>query len=247
MAMQNDAWATAMIWQQIRRYFVGRSLFEILIVTIKTVVGAIQGLRPIERRARWQPGAFDRQWGTETTNVVKRRDLDFPPDEAANFNQYEVSAPDILQKLLNIINLDPTEFTFVDVGAGKGRIVLEASFVPFYRCIGVEYSEDLYDIALTNTRLFVERAKPSVRPEFWHGDARDFRLPPGPLLLYLYNPFSLKILDEFISRIENEISSQTRKIFLAYVNPEHLRIFGGRSHWQKVSEAPEITVFQLRA
>lgn len=44
--------------------------------------------------------------------------------------------------------------TFVDIGSGKGRVVLVASTLPFMRVVGVEFSEDLDRIARENLSRF---------------------------------------------------------------------------------------------
>lgn len=191
--------------------------------------------------------AFDRKWGTDTTSVVKRRDLDFPPEQADRFHQYEVSAPNALMTVQGLLDIEPGEFTFVDVGSGKGRVVLEASQVPFRRCIGVEYSAKLHEIAEANARLFAERGGSRVRPEFWQGDARDYPLPSGPLLLYLYNPFFPPVLGEFLEEVERSVCDEPREVYLAYVNPEHIDVFDDRGHWRMVAELPDVAVLLLVA
>ncbi|MBO9505687.1 MULTISPECIES: hypothetical protein [Qipengyuania] len=230
---------------QFYRYVAGRSLREIIAVSLKTLIGFIRGLLPSERRAQSQLAAFDRLWGTDTTKSVKRRDLDFPTGQEKHFHQYEVSEHDTLKGLLELLDIDPSKFTFIDIGSGKGRVVFEASQIPFQRSIGVEYSRKLHDIAQINARLFTERGGPLVKPEFWQGDARDFLLPEGPLLLYLYNPFSSAILDEFINRIEQAATDEARTIYLAYVNPEHLDSLKSRSLWMQIAESSKMVIFKL--
>ncbi|MEL7706164.1 class I SAM-dependent methyltransferase [Citromicrobium bathyomarinum] len=200
---------------------------------------------PSERRARSLLYAFDRKWGTDTTGVVKRRDLDFPPEQADRFHQYEVSGTDALATVLGLLNTAPGEFTFVDVGSGKGRVVLEASQVPFRRCIGIEYSTKLHEIALANARLFTEHGGPCVEPEFWQGDARDYPLPSGPLLLYLYNPFFPPVLGEFLDRVEQSVAEGPREVYLAYVNPEHIESFDTRVGWRQIAEVPNVVLLKL--
>jgi tRNA1(Val) A37 N6-methylase TrmN6 len=53
------------------------------------------------------------------------------------------------------INLD--DYTIVDIGSGKGKLLLLASNYPFRRIIGVEYAPLLHEIAKKTSRTFGHR------------------------------------------------------------------------------------------
>ena len=57
---------------------------------------------------------------------------------------------------------------FLDLGAGKGRMLLAASRYPFRRVIGVELSDRLAAIARSNVAAFRLRAR-SGRGRAGHG------------------------------------------------------------------------------
>ena len=54
------------------------------------------------------------------------------------------------------LDVDHSEFTFVDYGLGKGRVLMLATEYPFKRIVGVEFSESLDRTARQNlTKLGV--------------------------------------------------------------------------------------------
>jgi cyclopropane fatty-acyl-phospholipid synthase-like methyltransferase len=55
-----------------------------------------------------------------------------------------------LSRALDRLQLDPRDFVFVDLGSGKGRVILRAATRPFRRVEGVEFSEPLHRVALRN-------------------------------------------------------------------------------------------------
>lgn len=84
---------------------------------------------------------------------------------------------------------------FVDIGAGKGKACLFAAGLGlFNEVIGVEVSIDLVRIAEVNAR----RARRPV--QFVCADAREFDLPPGRNLVYLFNPFDADAMRTFLAR-----------------------------------------------
>jgi SAM-dependent methyltransferase len=84
---------------------------------------------------------------------------------------------------------------FVDIGCGKGRMLLHAARSKcFNRVIGVEVSEPLFLIASQNIKIsrFAVQLK--------HEDAEGYSLPGEPCLIYLYNPFDNTVMSRFLER-----------------------------------------------
>ncbi|WP_336209064.1 class I SAM-dependent methyltransferase [Nonomuraea sp. LPB2021202275-12-8] len=108
---------------------------------------------------------------------------------------------------------------FVDLGAGKGRMALEAaSSYPFRRVIGVELSPELTEVAranLASTRLRVRAG--SV--EFVQSDALEFAIPDDVSVVFLNNPFRGAIFAMAMERLIASADRCPRPITLVYFNP----------------------------
>ncbi len=113
------------------------------------------------------------------------------------------------------------ETVFVDYGSGKGRIVCAASRFPFQRVIGVELSPDLSAESRRNIgRLRRPRAGAiEVATE----DATAFALPPHPLVLFFYNPFSGQILERVLERVHEALSATGQAATILYINDEKFK------------------------
>src|SRR5882724_11277495 len=68
-------------------------------------------------------------------------------------------------------------YSFLDVGAGKGRALLLAAELPFRKVIGVELSEDLARVAQKNITIWKRLAHPRAKIRVMHEDAMEFRWP----------------------------------------------------------------------
>lgn len=139
--------------------------------------------------------AFDRERGTDTAWF----DL---------FN-YEPSLPSVVASSLDALAIEPAEFTFVDLGSGKGRVVLIAAERGYVEVVGVEYRRRLHRAAVRNVAKLGPDCSP-VRLEC--GDALAFGLPEGPLVLYLFNPFPPEGLAGVLARVQDRAR-------LVYVHP----------------------------
>ena len=60
---------------------------------------------------------------------------------------YQPTSPKIATAILSRLELDYPQYTFIDFGSGKGRVLLIASGFPFKAVIGVEFAEELHRVA----------------------------------------------------------------------------------------------------
>lgn len=147
---------------------------------------------------------YDILSGCDTSGMIHRRRL------GSEATDYQAIDPDVFHATIAHICEDFSQFTFVDLGCGKGRALLLAEEYPFKNIIGVEFAKDLAIIASKNAARVG-----SSRISVVNRDARQFDLPPGPLLIFMYNPFSADILRKVIQRL----LCHTKPFYLAYVNP----------------------------
>lgn len=112
-------------------------------------------------------------------------------------------------------------YSFVDVGAGKGRALFLAAEFGFRKIVGVELNPDLARIAQLNLALWRRwaRAKSEKRIRVIRGDALEFRWPRTPLLVYLYNPFDCSLVAQLAARLAVAARSGSPLVDLLYVNP----------------------------
>jgi SAM-dependent methyltransferase len=155
---------------------------------------------------------FDRRHGTDTSGVLGLwENTAFSPN--ARFGlRYQASEEAELIEVASRLAMDPRNFTFIDIGCGKGRILLVAARLGFRRIVGVELAPELVDVAKKNlAKLAVTNAL------LIHGDAAEYVFPPGALLTYLYNPFGAPVMSQLLRNLEHRIEQGgTDEIYVAY-------------------------------
>lgn len=145
--------------------------------------------------------AFDARWGTSTCTF--------------DFGNYEPTRPTVVEHALDAVDLGPEGVTFLDIGSGKGRVVMLASQRPWARVIGLEARRHLHRVAEYNVARFEARHGAASPIVLWQGDVRDHALPDGPLVAFLYNSLPAPALRRFLPRLT------ARPARLVYVNPQH--------------------------
>lgn len=171
---------------------------------------------------------FDRKYGTDTSGYLSPEDLVTGRHHDSLNYGYSAIAPSVFREACRRwqANLPAVAgrieaYSFVDVGAGKGRAVLLAAELPFRKIIGVELNPYLAQIAQHNVERWhrVARSKSDKRIRIIQADALELRWPRPPLLVYLYNPFECTLVAKLMERLAATARSGSPLVDLLYMNP----------------------------
>jgi len=163
-------------------------------------------------------GRFDRRYGTDTGGEVQPENLGIDDaDTRESAVRYLPSPPDITRRLLGALELNPADWSFVDFGCGKGRVLMVAAELGFKRVEGVEISRALHRIAEDNARSFAVAAPKATPIVVRCADARTVELPPGDTVLHLYHPFGPPILTDVLANVGRSLAQSPRRIRVAYL------------------------------
>ena len=183
--------------------------------------GVVPTLRRIGSMLPWQvrlyaDRRFDRKHGVDTAGLVAFDDLGVNPDYQSTALHYEPTPAAAIRAMLRRLPIRHSDYTFVDYGSGKGRVLLVASLFPFRKIIGVEFSAKLHAIAESNIRKWQHvrhRCKEIVCLEM---SAEDFPLPDGPVVLFFFTPFRPPVSTNVIGAIRTSLAQSSRAIEVRY-------------------------------
>jgi len=176
---------------------------------LKTLVG--------EARCR----VFDWRHNVHTCGIVSLDQLTIKGDNARYGVRYEPSHPKFLIETLRTLAIQHGHYTFIDLGSGKGRVLLMASEFPFREVIGVEFAQELHEIACENIRRYRRASQKTRNVRSVHDDAILFEFPASPLVLFLANPFGPGVLVPVLRRLQDSLASHPRDAVILYETPIH--------------------------
>ena len=168
---------------------------------------------------------FDEATGLDTGGFIHGSQLKSGHPHDLYIVSYYGTAPSLVQAMLDRWLETPDRlpienYTFIDFGSGKGRVVLIASKLPFRKCIGVELNSGLNAIAAQNFALWQQSGNALSPLESICQDATAFEFPSGPCLIYLFNPFTSKVIARLLDRIAESFAHRPGQLDLLYVNAE---------------------------
>lgn len=163
--------------------------------------------------------AFDAAFGVETTGLIALSDLEIDSPNYLYGTVYKASEPGRFREILKATGIGYHDYTFIDLGSGKGVTLLLASEYPFRAIRGVEFARELHELAEQNIRRFSSANQKCRDLRSVHADATSFEFPAGPLLVYLYHPFEADVLRRVMARLEASYRANPRPLVVAYAQP----------------------------
>ena len=168
---------------------------------------------------------FDQTTGLDTSGFIPGSQLSSDHPNDTHMGSYYGTPPSLAQAMFDRWLETPDRlfvenYTFIDFGSGKGRVVLIASKLPFRKCIGVELNSELNAIATQNFARWQQSGNARSPLEAVCQDALAFEFPPGPCLVYLFNPFPSHAVAQLVDRIAEAFADRPGQLDLLYVNAE---------------------------
>jgi SAM-dependent methyltransferase len=159
---------------------------------------------------------FDRTFGVRTCGNVETEDLDIESAQKSAAQHYEPTPVSALRAILKALSVDHSQYAFIDLGSGKGRALLLASEYPYKQIIGVEFSQNLHEIATNNLKTWKNPQQQCFDVKSICADACDFQLPDVPLVLFFFTPFKSSVTNQVIDNIKKSVSNNPRSIWILY-------------------------------
>jgi SAM-dependent methyltransferase len=216
----------ATAWSKLRWSLAQRGLAG----TMRSMIGRARRQDHASSESKPLLHPFDLRYGVDTSGLIGGGELRSGHKNDVFNTAYYGMAPSRFRQVMADWLSDGShaaisDYSFVDLGCGKGRAVMMASEFPFRRVIGVELNGPLAKIAQENLVAWTVAGRAICPVQIVCQDATEFVFPDGPCLLYLFNPFAAPVVKRLIESIETEFAARLGKMDLIYFNPEAGHLF----------------------
>ena len=177
---------------------------------------------------------FDKKYNTDT---VRWRSInEVSHKHTVNASPYQPTRGTPFLKLLHKLKL-PKSFTFVDIGSGKGKILLLAQEYGFKNIKGVEFSTELCQIAEKNILEYSKKKKGyNIQPiDVINDDILNYQFTRDSYCLFLFNPFDEIIMSKLIEKLKVALNKKIKMIII-YRNPKYASLFSDSLHLYEYEE-----------
>lgn len=166
---------------------------------------------------------FDERNRVQTDGIVTLGRLTIESPNKNMGSEYVPSPGRLIEHAFAHLPPDLREYTFIDVGSGKGRILLHAALHDFKQIIGVEFAAELHAISKQNIAAFSAANKHHPPISGVLGDAIDFIIPDGKCVFFFYNPFGRPVMERVLENIAASYRQEPRKIYFMFLSLKHER------------------------
>ncbi len=189
--------------------------------TVRVALGAL-GRRGGAEPERVHP--FDERYGTDTSGLIGGGSLGVGSRNDAYITAYAGVAPSRLNAALDRwagpLSGDETvgDFSFVDLGCGKGRAMLLASERPFREILGVELNPGLATTAERNVAVWQADGRAVAPMRVACGDAVEVAYPSGPMLVFIYNSFAAPVVRGVLDALDRHVRATAARVDVLFQN-----------------------------
>jgi len=195
---------------------------------------------PQRRRSCWGDADYDWDYRVDTTSATvgwRARLL------GVFHSGYQPTEPALFHEMFRALAIQHPDFTFVDLGSGKGRALLMASDYPFRRILGVELLSQLDRVACENIRRYHSDTQRCFALVSICGDARDFVFPAEPTVLYLFNALPEPALAAVMANLERSLQQQPRAVYLLYHHALLERVLLRTTTWKRIGGTHQYAIY----
>lgn len=240
--MQDRQLMRGLIWRHVResvRHYGWRRTGDQLANALYQVV---REMFPDRRKARFGDLDFDMEHEVDTTRASVRWTTQLKLGLAGHC--YFPTEPWLFEQIMEAMPIEHRQFTFVDLGSGKGRVVLMAAAHPFKQIVGVEFLRELHEIAERNVSRLAGGRGQCGDIRLVCGDAREFVFPGGDLVIYLFNPFPAPEVALILKRLEESVRKEPRTVYVAYRYPESEHLLAACRWLRKAAGTKQWSVYR---
>jgi SAM-dependent methyltransferase len=213
--------------------------------TISLIAGRLGGMPkrayrsvfPDKRRTATHPFDLKHQaYGIDTSGLLESKDLHSGHENNRQITSYWGTAPSVFKPLMKewLDSLPSgstaSDYTFIDIGCGKGRALLLATDIPFRSILGVELFAELASVAQSNADKWLKTSRACNDVRVLQADATTFSLPEGPLLVYMYHPFNNPdLMHRVLDRLREHSGRYPVDVAYADTQPQEFKQRGDNS------------------
>lgn len=176
----------------------------------------------------------EKKYRLNTIKIDRLHDQNIASENLTHASIYQASSYYLVEKAFTFLQDEKANFSLVDFGCGKGRVIIVAAYFGFKRITGVDFSCNL----CLEAELNIEKIAVFFPDNVFNiicADAAYYQIEKDQNCFFFFNPFDEVVLLRVVKNILSSLKENPRKIYVVYLNPLHKEIFLSAGFEEKYS------------
>jgi SAM-dependent methyltransferase len=163
------------------------------------------------------------KYGTNTFIPVELKDLTITNGDRKKASRYEAVSFYMLEKLLSAFQKVCAVTSIIDLGSGKGRVLMAAPHFGFTDITGIDFAKELCQQANMNMRE-KEKKFPNIKWKVINENVENYNIGNQDSVFFMFNPFTEDVLKRFLEKLDNSCHEFPRSIYFLYASPQYQQL-----------------------
>ena len=169
-------------------------------------------------------GAF--KYGIHTFSPIDLKKLTITNGDTSKASRYEAVNFFLLEKLLENFRKLSSVTSIVDLGCGKGRVLVVAAYYGFTNIKGIDFAVELCQEATKNMEK-VKSKFPLIHWKIINSSIEEYDILPDDTVFFMFNPFTEEIIRIFLNKLERSCQQFPRTTYFLYASPLYKELLTG--------------------
>jgi len=163
------------------------------------------------------------KYGTNTFIPVELEDLTIKNGDIKKASRYEPVSFYMLEKLFGAFRKISSQASIIDLGCGKGRMMMVAPHFGFENITGIDFAKEMCEQAVINMEEKKEQF-PGLKWKVINENVLDYCIGSVDSVFFMFNPFTEEVLKDFLKKIDDSCHQFPRTIHFLYASPQHQKL-----------------------
>jgi SAM-dependent methyltransferase len=172
-------------------------------------------------------GAY--KYGISTFAPVELNKLTIVNGDISKSSPYEAANYYLLEKLFTAFRKSSNADSLIDLGCGKGRVLVVAAHFGFRNITGIDFATELCEEASANMKKLQQKF-PYIKWKVINDNVANYNISPGDSVFFMFNPFMEEIIENFLEKLERSCQQFPRTTWFLYASPLHKKVLLNRGY-----------------
>jgi tRNA1(Val) A37 N6-methylase TrmN6 len=172
-------------------------------------------------------GSF--KYGHGTFIPIELKNLTIAQGDIKKGSRYEAVSFYMLEHLFNAFKKISDETSIVDLGCGKGRMMMVAPHFGFTRIAGIDFAKEVCEQASANMER-KEKQFPGLKWKILNENVEDYAIQPDDTVFFMFNPFNETVLKNFLEKLDTSCHQFPRATCFLYASPQYEKLLSDKGY-----------------